>query len=166
MPKQQNPKLTLEPNVPTTIRVDKIFASGQNQFGPWYGFSVTEGEVVKSLFANSAEQHDALKPFIGSLVQITQTKDYAWVVESNGKALFDEKGRATPKPKVDPLTDPATMDSIRADRKDVLQQALQDAKEVAMVYNQSAPIPDHLRLDHADIRAMAISMVIEYHKHF
>lgn len=165
---ERNPKLILEPNIPRTIRVDKRFDSGQNKYGAWFAYDVREGDQQYTLFANQA-QNNVLASAVGSIVQLTQNTDKDWVVDNgHGKALFDEAGEATPEPKVNPLDDKEAMDSIRADRKDLLQQILKDTFDVVYTHNENVLAgsrPSELyALDHADIRAIALTVWIDYQR--
>ncbi len=165
----RNETLKLETNKPRTILIERKFGDGINQYGEWHGLSIKDGETEKTLFANSY-QYNTIQPYIGKIVQLTQTDKKDWVVGDNNKALFDEKGKATPEPKIDPLYDKEAMGSIRAGRRDLLHHALSDARDMVFLHNDS--IQDKSRptaiyaLDHADIRAIALTLLIEYYKRF
>lgn len=166
---ERNPKLDLKKtNVPVTWVLGKQFSKGSTEYGDWYGYNAEFEGKPHTVFAD-AELHELLsKCKTGDTVITiweekknpnTGKKYYEWKV--NG-AIFDHEGNE-PAPGHDLLTDKEYRDSRITDWKNLTHLSLAAAKEVCEIYNDNCK-DEMLKLGHEDVRALAISQMIDWQR--
>lgn len=145
-------------NVPTTVVLGDNFKNGTGQYGPWYGWGVTDNGVEKTLFADSDLQAK-ISPFAkGTSLSVTKsqvpgTRQFAWQVQPVGQPAAQQPYAgyqpppALPPP---PVHSNGTRESYRQERVARAQDAMDDAMKVLQL-----PAIDE------NVRALAISFLID-----
>lgn len=167
----KKPKMEFEVNIPTVVKLIKMFKEGESEYGRWFGYSVEHDGVEKTLFANEQLQKE-LEGYKGS-VQITkkQIKNSSgegyhneWVVR---EAILDNSGRVTEAPPPDIRKDDEARNNYREQRKRFYKEALVDAADLVIAYNSwvtEKQLPSHFLMNHEDIRSIATSFAIQFER--
>jgi hypothetical protein len=169
---EQKPKVTFDTNVPKQLFIAKMFKAGENSYGKWFGYDVTECGEEKTLFAGEAlnEQlaivmngrQNIVVNFLYKEMKNKEGKPYhVWEV---AEALFDNKGNLTPAPKESIATNDDARVVWKRDVVKVFEEMLFESAGLAERFNQNPLASDGFKLDHEDVRAIAISMVIQFQR--
>ncbi len=169
---EKKEKVTFETNVPKQIVVVKMFKSGENDYGKWFGYDVKENGVEKTIFA-SESLHEQISTAMNGKQSVTMNFLYKEMKNKEGKpyhvwevaeALFDNAGNLTPAPKESIATNPEARLTWKKEVVKIFEEMLFESAGIAERFNQNPLASDGFKLDHEDVRAMAISMVIQYQK--
>jgi hypothetical protein len=164
------PKLEFLLNVPTVIVLGNNFKNGNGEYGPWFGWGITENGVEKTLFADSDLQAK-IAPF-GKGAQLTITKSqipgtrqFAWSVQPVGAYAPPGVPVLSPPPLAPATAPPIARNGPRGqnqnggwDREAYRSERVARAREAIA---DAESILDAATWSREDVRALAISFLID-----
>jgi hypothetical protein len=167
----RNPKMEFKSNIPETITLIKQPPKfkGVYEDKNWWGWEVSHNGTEKTLFADEKLQ-PLIQPYEGKTIVIaweeqsnkdTGKKYHRWKVN---QALFDHDGKLPPEPLLSIATNEQARGQWKQDVVKVFEEMLFEAAGIAERFNSNPIASDGFKLDHEDVRAMAISMVIQYQR--
>lgn len=160
------PKMDFLLNVPTIVVLGNNFKNGTGQYGPWFGWGVTNDGVEKTMFAD-ADLQAKIAPFgRGAQLAITKsqipgTRQFAWAVAPAGQAAPVAQPAAAPYAPPPALTyhptQPAQPNGNERTREDYRQERIARAEEAI---TDAATALKAQAIDE-NVRALAISFLID-----
>lgn len=169
---ERNPKMEFKSNIPETVTLIKqppAFHNKPESEYIWWGWEVSHNGIDKTMFADEKLQSMIL-PYTGKTVVIcseektnpdTKKKYHIWRVN---EALFDHDGTLPPKPILSIATNEQARIQWKQDVVKLFEEALFEASGIAMRFNSNPIASNGFKLDNQDVRAMAISIVIQYQR--